>query len=229
MSSLTTNLVEWAANNNSLWRSLSMVYLQKLRNYNVSCIQCWYSKTNANCACDHWYTVQDSHVWSATSLVTAPSIFAIQRDLIYTKVCCNLADQNQLTYSICCTLSYFVDVTLDGAALVRLVGGATVFEGRVEVFFLGQWGTVCNYNWDLTDATVICRQLGYVRAVEVPSSASFGAGSGPSWYSNVRCVGTEMNLTECIKSISHTGSACSHSLDAAVICSSKLYNYRLCL
>ena len=118
----------------------------------------------------------------------------------------------------------YIDVTLDGAALVRLVGGATLFEGRVEFFFLGQWGTVCNYNWDLADATVVCRQLGYVRALEVPSSASFGAGSGPSWYNHVRCVGTERSLTECSKSIYHTGNACPHSRDAAVKCSSKFYN-----
>ena len=104
------------------------------------------------------------------------------------------------------------------------MGGATLHEGRVEVFFLGQWGTVCHHNWDLADATVVCHQLGYVRAVEAPSSSSFGAGSGPSWYRNVRCVGTEHNLTECSKSISYAGSACPHSQDAGVICSSKFYN-----
>ena len=118
-------------------------------------------------------------------------------------------------------MSYFVDVTPDEAALVRLVGGATLLEGRVEVFFRGQWGTVCHYNWGLADATVVCRQLGYLRAVEAPWYATFGAGSGPSWYNYVGCIGTEHSLAECSKSISHTGSACSHSRDAGVICSSE--------
>ena len=129
-------------------------------------------------------------------------------------------------HGICsCICAYsHIDVTSNDTAAegaVRLVGGATPLEGRVEVFLLGHWGTVCDYNWDFLDAIVVCRQLGNLQAVEAPRNAAFGAGSGPSWYYSLYCTGTERNLTECSKYNYNFGSACSHSRDAGAVCSSK--------
>ena len=53
---------------------------------------------------------------------------------------------------------------------VRLVGGEYPSEGRLEVFFNGQWGGVCSSGFDESDGDVICRQLGYTNSLNVTSS-----------------------------------------------------------
>jgi len=45
--------------------------------------------------------------------------------------------------------------------LVRLVGGAQSYEGRLEVYHYGVWGTVCDNSFSYVDARVACYSLGY--------------------------------------------------------------------
>ena len=52
---------------------------------------------------------------------------------------------------------------------VRLRGGRNSSEGRVEIFYNGQWGTVCDHQWDIHDATVVCNSLGYAGAASAPT------------------------------------------------------------
>ena len=103
---------------------------------------------------------------------------------------------------------------------MRLVGGRWNGEGRVEIFHNGAWGTVCDDMWDLNDARVVCRELGYPGAVSAPHSARFGRGRGPIWLDDVQCRGYERSIVNC----RHRGwgiNNCGHSEDASVICLSK--------
>ena len=91
--------------------------------------------------------------------------------------------------------------------------------GRLEIFYEGEWGTICDDSWNLNDANVACRQLGYKFAVRALQSNQVNAGSGRIWLGSVQCFGNEQNLTECF----HRGwgsYSCNHSGDIGVECSS---------
>ncbi|XDV13040.1 hypothetical protein PO909_001551, partial [Leuciscus waleckii] len=101
---------------------------------------------------------------------------------------------------------------------IRLVSGSDSCCGRVEMLNNGRWGTVCDDNWDMNDAAVVCRQLQCGSAISAPSSAAFGQGQGTIWLDDVGCSGGEGNLIQC----SHRGlgvNDCNHGEDAGVVCS----------
>ena len=101
---------------------------------------------------------------------------------------------------------------------IRLVGGSSNLEGRVEIFHSGQWGTVCDDAWGTDDATVVCRELGFSAIGALPRSfAAFGSGTGPIWLDQVDCAGTESRLINCPANQIGVHD-CSHFEDAGVIC-----------
>eukprot|EP00058_Branchiostoma_floridae_P016425 XP_002601913.1 hypothetical protein BRAFLDRAFT_86397 [Branchiostoma floridae] len=100
---------------------------------------------------------------------------------------------------------------------IELEDGSLPHEGRVEVEYDWSWGTVCDDGFDMNDAHVICRQLGYKSAEEVRSQAAFGEGSGKIVLDDLACEGSETNIEDC----SHNGWGihdCQHSEDVGVVC-----------
>uniref|UniRef100_A0A3Q2NQV4 Soluble scavenger receptor cysteine-rich domain-containing protein SSC5D n=1 Tax=Fundulus heteroclitus TaxID=8078 RepID=A0A3Q2NQV4_FUNHE len=84
--------------------------------------------------------------------------------------------------------------------------GPSRCAGRVEVYYSNGWQTVCDGGWDLNDAQVVCRQLGY------------STGTDKIVFDDVGCTGSETHLIQCSKRgyLSHD---CTHNQDAGVICS----------
>ena len=101
---------------------------------------------------------------------------------------------------------------------VRLAGGTTAQEGRLEIRHDGAWGTVCDDRFTSDDAAVVCRQLGYAGG-EAHRRAAFGAGTGTIWLDDVDCSGNELRLTDC-PFVGWGLHNCSHSEDVGVSCGS---------
>ena len=110
------------------------------------------------------------------------------------------------------------EISKEAEGSIRLLGGSGSHEGLVEMYLLGHWTTLCNrYTWDMSDAAVVCHQLGYSGAVAAPRGSNFNVETQRRPYGvyNLQCSGYEVNITYCEKSFSDQ---CSQNF-AGVICS----------
>ena len=104
---------------------------------------------------------------------------------------------------------------------IRLVNGNNASEGRVEIYLQGQWGTICDDHWDIREATVVCKQLGFLDAISAVGNAEFGEGSGPIQLDDLNCVGNETALINCsARAINEHN--CTHSEDVGVRCNPQI-------
>ena len=108
-------------------------------------------------------------------------------------------------------MSFFITDPL----LVRLQGSPHVSVGRLEVWRNDVWGSVCNEDFTIETANVVCRQLGYDQALDYTPGGYFGQSTGPIHMSNVMCTGDEDTITDCTFSTTHS---CDHSQDVGIYC-----------
>ncbi|NXJ87039.1 DMBT1 protein, partial [Trogon melanurus] len=95
-------------------------------------------------------------------------------------------------------------------------------SGGVQVLHDQQWGTVCDYSWDLSDADVVCRQLGCGLALSASRSTRFASPSDRICLNDVECTGSESSLSECKSSITQPINHHRRS-SASVVCSGNYF------
>ena len=155
-----------------------------------------------------------------------------------------LAEESSIIYQYC---GLYTECLQPGK--LRLISGEKISknEGRVEICFGGQWGTICDDSWDYYDAQVVCRQLGLGTAgqtlthflhsyknvltflfVHIGALAYFGSiynpGSGPIHLDDVACLGSENSINECRRgNYGYASANCRHHFeDASVLCPTRM-------
>ena len=114
-----------------------------------------------------------------------------------------------------------------------MTDGPNPSTGRVEIYANStggldnaEWGTICDDHWDIRDARVVCHQLGYPDAMDVPLTGYYGQGVGPVWLNSLQCFGNESDLFVCV----HNGFGyhnCKDDQDASVECSGMIVIYSI--
>ena len=105
---------------------------------------------------------------------------------------------------------------------VRLFGGSSANNGRLEICHSNIWGTVCDDGWNLKNSLVACRQLGYNDYVghANPNRFEVSYGEFEIFYDDVSSFGNETRLTDC----QHRGQGvhnCYHKEDIILYCTSE--------
>ncbi|XP_072155093.1 protein bark beetle isoform X2 [Bemisia tabaci] len=106
---------------------------------------------------------------------------------------------------------------------VRLLGGRSSSEGRLQVKVGEKWGTVCNYGWTMRDAAVVCNQLGLIlnpddwllTRNEIPHAGL----TEDILLNNVRCTEDDFDITQCqSERLPDFENSCTHNDDVGLRC-----------
>ena len=102
---------------------------------------------------------------------------------------------------------------------IRLRGSHSSNMGRIEVHYAGTWGSVYASGWDIKDATVACRQLGY-HSASLSGYRLFCSSDIPMWFTYFKCFGNETSLEQCARDFHRWYSSSTYC--ASVVCTNKM-------
>ena len=99
-------------------------------------------------------------------------------------------------------------------------------EGRIEMAYRGDWGTMCDDYWTNDDSGVACRQLGHFGVERTFGESILGAAARdvPIWLDDVQCTGTETRVFDCPRlgnAIGEHNCSVRHTEDVGVRCVSE--------
>ena len=100
---------------------------------------------------------------------------------------------------------------------LKLTGGKTVFEGNVIFEANNIIGSVCDASWDITDASVLCQQLGFNPPISIYTESQFGQVNTSFDMIDINCIGHEVKLLDCPYNISPSMN-CGKKKGAGVQC-----------
>lgn len=130
---------------------------------------------------------------------------------------------NDSVYEIDAELEQTTPGYVEPVVPIRLLGGRTQHEGRLQVRIDDKWGTVCNYKWNVINAALVCNQIGLalnpddwsLEPSEIPSAGM----TEDVILSNVECTEFDTDITKCkAENIENFENSCSHENDVGIRC-----------
>ena len=112
---------------------------------------------------------------------------------------------------------------VESAFDVQLYGGFYPHEGRIGFQHKNQWGVICEDTWDLRDADVICRQLGFEKGASNLAAGlevvdRDGRRQPTVIMTDIECSGNELTIDECKFNLVKPGKCLHSAVNAGVFC-----------
>ncbi|XP_063338333.1 scavenger receptor cysteine-rich type 1 protein M130-like [Pelmatolapia mariae] len=114
-------------------------------------------------------------------------------------------------------VSGVIQIFMDAYDSVRLLNGSSLCSGRLQVKSNQRWSSVCEEDFDLQDAEVVCRELG-CGPPSLLQGALYGEVEAPVWSREFQCGGHESALLDC-RSSGSVRNSCSPGKAAGLTCS----------